>query len=143
MSETHKALVRRYFELSNEGRVDDYVALLAPDFRLVGMGMPASGVNHDMSAADLAANARAYESAFQRRICIELDEVIGEGDAVVARGRSTAVTAAGIPYANQYTFWFTFRDGLVTTIREFCCTYTVVHTLRQGGVAMTMAATQA
>jgi len=139
MSEQNKELVRRYFDLSNQGRVDDYIALLTDDFRLIGMGMPASGVDHDMSRSDLAANARAYESAFAERITITIDRLVAEGDSVVALAHSRARTASGIDYANQYSFCFDFRDGLICAIREYCCTFSVVHVLREGGVGMSMA----
>lgn len=138
MSENQKEIVRRYIDASNDGRIDDYVALLTEDFRLIGMGMPASGVNHDMSRADLEANARAYENAFTKRITITIDQLVAEDDIVIALCHSSAITASGKSYANQYSLCFAFRGSKITSIREYCCTYSVVHVLRDGGVALTL-----
>jgi len=58
-----------------------------------------------------------------------------EGDKVAVEADSQAELANGIPYANKYHFLVTLRDGLITGIDEYSCTYTVAHSLRQSGVS--------
>jgi len=56
-----KSIVELYVERWNAGDIDGVVALLSDDFRLRGMGMPKSGIDHDIGREDLRANAQNYE----------------------------------------------------------------------------------
>ncbi len=136
MIEQNKDVVRRYFDLFNQGRLDNLMALLADDFRLIGMGMPVSGVNHDLSAQDFAALAKSRESFFAEPMIITIEQLVADENTVVCFAQSRAETALGVAYANQYAFAFELCDGKICAIREYCCTYSVVHVLRDGGIGL-------
>jgi ketosteroid isomerase-like protein len=133
-SQSNKLIVLQYIDCWNAGDFDGCSLLLAENFRLLGKGMPESGIDHNIDKFKLIENAKRYEGVFQKRITLEVQAILAEGDAVAAQLRSSARLADGRDYANNYSFHVRLRDGKITDIDEYCCTYTVVHSLRAHGV---------
>lgn len=52
-------------------------------------------------------------------LVVTVDELIGEGERVVALGRGKATTIHGLPYDNDYAFVFRVRDGRITEVSEY------------------------
>ena len=52
-------------------------------------------------------------------LVIEVTELIGEGERVVALGQGAAKTVFDLNYDNDYAFVFTVKDGKITRVEEF------------------------
>ncbi|WP_433252293.1 nuclear transport factor 2 family protein [Streptosporangium sp. CA-135522] len=62
-------------------------------------------------------------------VLIELTNVIGEGEQVVAEWRSQATTRSGGAYDNRCLGVFTVRGGEIISVREYADTQHVEHVL--------------
>ena len=51
----NRKIFERYVEAFNANDIDGWASLLSNDFRLVGMGMPKSGIDHDITRDDVIA----------------------------------------------------------------------------------------
>ncbi|WP_329565680.1 nuclear transport factor 2 family protein [Kitasatospora sp. NBC_01266] len=60
---------------------------------------------------------------------VTLNQVIADGDQVVAEWRSVGVTAAGATYDNPCLGVFTVRDGRIAAVREYTDTQHVAKVL--------------
>ena len=52
-------------------------------------------------------------------IAIHVDELIGEGERIVALAHGTAITIHDLPYDNDYAFVFCVRGGKITEVIEY------------------------
>lgn len=52
-------------------------------------------------------------------LIVTVDELIGEGDRVVALGRGKAQTVFGMSYDNDYAFVFRVRQGKIVEVIEY------------------------
>lgn len=52
-------------------------------------------------------------------IVLTVDELIGDGERVVALARGKATTIHGVPYDNDYAFVFRLRDGKISEVIEY------------------------
>ena len=52
-------------------------------------------------------------------LTIQVSELIGEGERVVALGRGEAKTIYDLPYDNDYAFIFTVKGDKITRVEEF------------------------
>lgn len=58
-------------------------------------------------------------------LVVTVDELIGEGERVVALGRGKALTVHGRPYDNEYAFVFRVRNGRIVEVVEYLDTVLV------------------
>ena len=58
-------------------------------------------------------------SAYTDGLDMQIVSIIGEGDIVAAETRSHATTRKGRVYENEYTLFFTIRDGKIAKVREY------------------------
>ncbi len=132
----NRAVFEHYVRAFNANDIDGWMALLMDDFRLKGMGMPESGIDHDIDKNTLRDNMLKYKGLFKKTITLSINSIICEGDLLAAECQSTAILNDGTPYANRYCFHVSFRDGLISEMREYCCTFTAHGRLRQSGVGI-------
>lgn len=59
----------------------------------------------------------------------EIVSVIEQGDTAAAQVRVTAMSIGGEAYENDYVFWVTTRDGLVSSVKEYADTLVVSRVL--------------
>ena len=52
-------------------------------------------------------------------IVLTVEELIGDGERVVALARGKAKTIHGLPYDNDYAFVFRLRDGKISEVIEY------------------------
>jgi uncharacterized protein len=52
-------------------------------------------------------------------IALSVDELVGDGERVVALARGKAKTIHGLPYDNDYAFVFRLRDGKISEVVEY------------------------
>lgn len=60
---------------------------------------------------------------------VEVDEMVAEGDRVVARGRGLSRTTTGQEYNNEYCWWYRIAGGKVVEIVEYLDTELVTTVL--------------
>lgn len=132
----NRSIALAYFTHWNAGDYDKCLELLSGDFRLEGKGMPGSGCDHLLDSEQLLNSARHYEGLFKKRITIEVERSIAEGDHVVLQARSSAILANDREYGNNYSFTVTLRHGKIVKIEEYCCTDTANRILRAHGISV-------
>jgi ketosteroid isomerase-like protein len=54
-----------------------------------------------------------------QKIDLVADELIAEGDTVVALAHSKAVALTGLPYENEYAIVFRVKGGRITSLTEY------------------------
>ncbi len=122
-----EALARGYFERVGQGDREGLLAILCPDLRWVvprGAVAPFAGVHEGAEKiVDLMLGAvgGAFEAGSQQS---ELVRWIHGDDVVVVEARMTARAVDGRRYENDYAFFFEFRDGRISEIREYVDTRT-------------------
>ncbi|MEV0415181.1 nuclear transport factor 2 family protein [Streptomyces sp. NPDC050448] len=132
MSTQNVEVVRRFFQLFEEGRLADIEPLLAPDFEWVYHGpasLPWAGVYRGVEGfREFFAIVREL---IQVQEC-EAYDYLDAGDRVVVLGVSrTLVLANDARYEAQWMNVFTVRDGLISRYLDLYDTASVVDALRR------------
>lgn len=135
-ADANRRIFERYVEAFNANDIDGWFALLADDFRLFGKGMPDSGIDHDIGRHELRDNMIKYRGLFRETIQLTINSILCDGDHLAAECQSHAVLVTGAPYANNYSFHVGFRDGKITEMNEYCCTFSAKTRLRDTGVGI-------
>jgi ketosteroid isomerase-like protein len=118
MSESQK-VVQLWFDHISAGDADAAFALFAEDvvYDLKG-STPVSGVYRGLDEI-VERFFVPWRKQIDGDLVVEIDELIGEGERVVALGRGVAKTIYGLPYNNDYAFAFTVKGGKITAVAEF------------------------
>ena len=118
MSE-NKKIVQEWFDQISAGNVDAACALFSDDivYDLKGT-TPVSGVYRGL---DNIINQFfvPWRKQIDGDLVVHIDELIGEGERVVALGCGEANTVFNRPYKNDYAFIFTVKGGKISKIAEF------------------------
>lgn len=118
MSE-NKKIVQEWFDQISAGNVDAAFALFSDDivYDLKGT-TPVSGVYRGL---DNIINQFfvPWRKQIDGDLVVHIDELIGEGERVVALGYGEANTVFDRQYKNDYAFIFTVKDGEICEIAEF------------------------
>ncbi|MFJ9469362.1 nuclear transport factor 2 family protein [Streptomyces caniferus] len=134
MSEQNVEVIRRFFRLFDEGRLEDIEALLSPDFEWIYHG-PTS-----LPWAGTYRGVEGFREFFTLvRGLIEVQECeaydyLDAGDRVVVLGVSrTRILANDARYEAQWMNVFTVHDGLITRYLDLYDTASVVAALNAPG----------
>lgn len=122
--ESNKQLIEKYFETINRGNDQEIRALLSDDFLFESMLQAPKQFNFTWGPEEFAAAPRLMSAQMTQPIKIWIESMIGEGDKVSVESRSHGEMKSGKLYENVYHFLFTLRDGLITNVREYSCSYT-------------------
>lgn len=118
MSETQK-IVQQWFDHIAAGDAEAAFALFAEDivYELKGT-TPVSGSYRGL---DQIVNEFfvPWRKQIDGDLVVHVNELIGEGERVVALGHGEAKTVYGLRYDNDYAFVFTVKNGLITEVAEF------------------------
>ena len=118
MSESKK-IVQQWFDHIAAGNAQAAFALFADDvvYDLKGT-TPVSGVYRGLEQI-----VNDFFTPWRKQIdgdlVVHVDELIGEGERVVALGHGTARTIHGLRYDNDYAFVFTVENGRITHVAEY------------------------
>jgi ketosteroid isomerase-like protein len=117
---TAKDTVRDYFNKLGAGDARGAFALMSEDvqYRLIG-STPLSVDAHGMREAIKTIIGPFTSRLVDQQIELKADELIAEGDTVVALARSKAMGLTGLPYENEYAMVFRVRDGKITSLVEY------------------------
>ncbi len=118
MSETQK-IVQQWFDHIAAGNAEAAFALFADDvvYDLKGT-TPVSGVYRGLEQI-VNEFFVPWRKQIDGDLVVHVDELIGEGERVVALGHGEAKTVFGLPYNNDYAFVFTVKNGKITAVAEF------------------------
>jgi ketosteroid isomerase-like protein len=119
-TEASKQIVQQYFDHLAAGDARGAFSLLAPDvtYRLIG----STPISHEARGMGelLDRILRPFTSRLQGgRIDMVLDNLIAEGDRVVALAHSKATGQTGLPYENTYAMVFTLAGDRIASVLEY------------------------
>jgi ketosteroid isomerase-like protein len=119
-AEQNKQIVREHFDLIGRGRYMECLKDFAADAQWWVIGTGVHGGLHSLEDL-IEAYSGPVPTYFPEGNPVTLENLIAEGDWVVAQGHSEVMTTTGIgePYRNQYVWMFRIVDGKVKVFREY------------------------
>jgi ketosteroid isomerase-like protein len=124
-AEANKQAVRQWFAAVNRGDEQAILAQLTDDFRFKAMARSPVWLKYDWSGQEFAAAPKSMSTLLKTAIQMEIVGLIAEGDNVAVEAQTDVEMVNGKRYDNAYHFVFAFRDGLISQVREYCCSYLV------------------
>ena len=119
MSEANKQLVRDAFEALGRSDVRPLYDLMRDDFAWIIEGQSRFSRRYDGKQAVKTDLLDMLFQAFATPYRFTIDELIGEDDRVVVRGRGQVRTKWGKDYNNSYCFFIRMADGRMVELREY------------------------
>ena len=121
MTETQK-IVQQWFDHLAVGDAQAAFALFADDivFDIKGT-TPVSGVYKGLDQL-ISDFFTPWRKQIDGDLTVTADELIGEGERVVALAKGAAKTVFGTDYNNDYVFIFTVKGGQIAEVVEYCDT---------------------
>ncbi|MBI2964547.1 MAG: nuclear transport factor 2 family protein [Deltaproteobacteria bacterium] len=114
-----REIVQRWFDLIAKGDAQAAFALFSDDVTYDLKGTtPVSGVYRGLKQI-VEDFFTPWRKQIVGDIALTVDELIGDGDRVVALARGKAKTIHGLPYDNDYVFVFGLRDGKIREVIEY------------------------
>lgn len=114
-----REIVQRWFDLIAKGDAQAAFALFSDDVTYDLKGTtPVSGVYSGLKQI-VEDFFTPWRKQIVGDIVLTVDELIGDGDRVVALARGKAKTIHGLPYDNDYVFVFGLRDGKIREVIEY------------------------
>jgi steroid delta-isomerase-like uncharacterized protein len=125
MDTTEKGVVRRMYELINQGKVDDLDEVCAPDLR----GHAGAGAD----LAELKSSLQGFREPFPD-LAVEIRHLVQEDDVVSAWLSYTATHQAdfaGVPASGRrvkFAAWdlVRIREGRIVEITQYCDLFTIM-----------------
>ena len=120
MSEGNKRVALQFVEAMSTGNAELGAACLAPDaFTLTkGHGKFAGRREADVMIGMIA----GFGAVLPTGLRLSVRNVVAGGGHVVVEAEGDGLTAAGVPYRNQYCFVFKLADGKIKQLNEYFCT---------------------
>ena len=114
-----REIVQQWFDLIAKGQAQAAFALFSDDivYDLKGT-TPVSGVYRGLKSI-VEDFFTPWRKQIDGELVLQVDELIGDGDTVVALSRGKAKTVFGKPYDNDYAFVFRLRGGKITHVAEY------------------------
>lgn len=121
----NKQIVQQWFDCIARNDAAGAFALFADDvvYHLKGT-TPVSGTYRGLKSI-VEDFFTPWRQQIDGDLVVTVDELIGEGERVVALGRGKAKTIHGLPYDNDYAFVFRVRDGRIVEVLEYLDTVLV------------------
>lgn len=114
-----REVVQRWFDLIARGDAQAAFGLFTDDvvYHLKGT-TPVSGVYRGLPEI-VDDFFTPWRKQIVGDIVLTVDELIGDGERVVALARGKAKTIHGLPYDNDYVFVFRLRSGKISEVVEY------------------------
>jgi ketosteroid isomerase-like protein len=114
MSQTNKEIVQRANALLTQGKTEEFVLLCADDVEWTLLAEPPSKMKGREAVRGFMASSQGSEPPN-----FTVDNIIAEGEIVIANGDMTMKSKEGtaVPYA--YCDIYRFRDGKITELLTF------------------------
>lgn len=115
----NKRLVLDFYEAGARGDMEACFAMLADDVVWTNIGSTRFSGTY-AGKPNLAENLLGpLFGQLKAGIASEVEQLVAEGDTVVARTSGTAETLDGKPYNNTYCQVITVRDGRIAAVTEY------------------------
>lgn len=115
----NKRLVLDFYEAGARGDMDACFAMLADDIVWTNIGFTKFSGTYT-GRQQLAENLLGpLFGQLKAGIASEVEQLVAEGDTVVAQTAGTAETLDGTPYNNTYCQVITVRDGRIAAVKEY------------------------
>jgi ketosteroid isomerase-like protein len=124
-TETNKKTIRTWFDAVNRGDEQSILALLTDDFVFKAMARSPEWIIYRWTGQEFAAAPKSLSTLLKTPIIMEIVGMIGEDNEVTVEAQTDAELKNGKRYNNAYHFVFVFRDGLISEVREYCCSHLV------------------
>ncbi|MGD9600469.1 MAG: nuclear transport factor 2 family protein [Gammaproteobacteria bacterium] len=116
---THKEIIRTNFAELAKGNGEPLVNSLADDVEWTIIGTTVLSRTFVGKPAVLEFLGKFTEALVDGHIHIRVDNLLADGDYVVAQGRGEAMTKRGVPYNNTYCWVYRFANGRISQITEY------------------------
>lgn len=117
--EENKQLVRAFYEAGDRGDMEACLALLADDIRWTNIGTTPFSGTYSGKQAVLENLIGPLFGQLKAGISSVIENLIAEGDYVVAQTAGTAETLDGRPYNNSYCQVIRIRNGQFAEVKEY------------------------
>lgn len=124
----NKQLVQSFFDAGNRGDFDGCFALIADDIVWTNIGSTRFSGTYRGKEQVMSELIGPLFSQLKAGIHSTVENLIAEGDMVVAQSAGTAETLEGRPYNNTYCQVMRLRDGQIVEVREYFDTDLVTRT---------------
>jgi ketosteroid isomerase-like protein len=116
----NKQVIRQNFEQLAKGNGQALLDSLADDVQWTIIGTTVLSKTFDGKQAVLDELLAPFRAALvDGHIHIHVDNLLADGDYVVAQGHGEAMTRRGIPYNNTYCWVYRFAKGKIVAITEY------------------------
>lgn len=115
----NKQLVLDFYEAGAKGDMDTCFSLLADDIVWTNIGTTKFSGRFEGKQALVAQLLDPLFSQLKAGIASEIENLIAEGDVVVAQTAGRAETLDGKPYNNTYCQVMRIRDGKIAEVKEY------------------------
>jgi ketosteroid isomerase-like protein len=116
-TDANKAVTRRFFADLTSGDIERAVALFAEQGEFWQAG--SDGPGRVMSLADVSDMFRSVIGTLPEGIVFTVNDLLAEGDWVVAQVSCHAQLRNGKQYRNSYCFFFEIIDGRIVSGKEY------------------------
>jgi uncharacterized protein len=117
--ERNKQVIRGFFEAGNRGDIGQCMALLDDGVTWTTMGSTRYSGSFKGKETLLSQVVEPLFGQLKRGIHSTIDNLVAEGDFVVAQTRGQAETQGGKSYDNRYCHIFRIRDGSIVEVTEY------------------------
>ncbi|MDB6062243.1 MAG: hypothetical protein JWM78_2346 [Verrucomicrobiaceae bacterium] len=122
--ENNKKVVQDYVAAINRSDPAAIASYLADDFIFRSMLRRPKWLFFTWPKEKFIDAPASMSSQMKSPIQMKILNLIGEGDQVAVEAESYGEMLNGKIYDNGYHFIFTFKDGKITSVKEYSCSYT-------------------
>ena len=115
----NKKIVESFYEAGNRGDFDACFALLSDDITWTNIGSTTLSGTYKGKAELTEKLLGPLFSQLKAGISSKIEQILGEGDYVVALTSGTAETNDGRPYNNRYCQVIRIENGLFAAVTEY------------------------
>ncbi len=115
----NKQVVVDFYEAGARGDVDACFALLADDVSWTNIGTTKFSGTYMGKQALMEGLLGPLFSMLKAGISSQIEQLVAEGDTVVAQTSGTAETVDGVPYNNTYCQVIRIRNGQIAAVKEY------------------------
>lgn len=119
MSEPNMQTMRGMFAALSAGDADGFLGPMADDVQWTIHGTTKYSGLYDGKADAAERLLGRLGGQLSGGLTVVVDEIVADGDWVVARGRGQSRTTDGQDYNNEYCWWYRIVDGRVVEIIEY------------------------
>ena len=127
----NKQLVQSFFDAGNRGDFDSCFAMIADDIVWTNIGSTCFSGTYRGKDQVMSELIGPLFGQLKAGIHSTVENLIAEGDIVVAQSTGAAETHDGRPYNNTYCQVIRLRDGQIVEVKEYLDTELVARTFGQ------------